>query len=384
MKESDGSPSKFDGKDSTIIAELVAMDKGESWGLPLKEDRKTKLEYILKKLRYQKYIFQQYVGQMEAEIGRFWVTWPNDKVEFHSMTALKYFSKRGGPPEGSLEEIENEIKQEFSGLYSGNNLNAIIEAAQNPCGTIMNPSAREFIRSQAKEMLEIKAKISKLEKDLNELAIQTDLIPNQLLEVLGKTAASLIMVIVGDPRNYFCEEAFLKVLGLNLVESSSGKYQGQVHLSKRGNPEIRRLLYMSTLRLIQLPEIKPWYEAKKQGRRGKNGKECCTPALIAVMRKVMIGLYHAIKNNEPFDPVRLFRVKDKHPSQGLTTSPKQSSIKATSQQKEEVIQQKEEVIQPKEEVIQEPARRTKLNWPAVATRKSTKQAEKKEQEILLE
>ena len=98
MKESDGSPSKFDGKDSTIIAELVSTGKGAYWGLPLEDDRKTKVEYILKKLQYQKSFFQEYVGHMEAELARFWATWPNEKVAFHSPLALKYISKRGGPP----------------------------------------------------------------------------------------------------------------------------------------------------------------------------------------------------------------------------------------------------------------------------------------------
>jgi hypothetical protein len=40
-------------------------------------------------------------------------------------------------------------------------------------------------------------------------------------------------------------------MGLNLVEHSSGTYQGQLPISKRGNPRVRQWLYMAVLRLVR-------------------------------------------------------------------------------------------------------------------------------------
>jgi transposase len=40
-------------------------------------------------------------------------------------------------------------------------------------------------------------------------------------------------------------------MGLNLVEHSSGTYQGQLRISKRGSPRVRQWLYMAALRLLR-------------------------------------------------------------------------------------------------------------------------------------
>ena len=55
------------------------------------------------------------------------------------------------------------------------------------------------------------------------------------------------------------------------------------------------------MRLVQKSEVHAWYEAKKSGR-DKGGKW----ALIAVMRKLALGLYAVGVSDEPFDARRLF------------------------------------------------------------------------------
>jgi len=55
------------------------------------------------------------------------------------------------------------------------------------------------------------------------------------------------------------------------------------------------------MRLVQKPDVVEWYEVKK-GQRPKGGKR----ALIAVMRKLALGLYAVGVGTEPFDARRLF------------------------------------------------------------------------------
>ena len=55
------------------------------------------------------------------------------------------------------------------------------------------------------------------------------------------------------------------------------------------------------MRLVQKPDVVEWYEIKK-GQRPKGGKR----ALIAVMRKLALGLYVVGVGEETFDARRLF------------------------------------------------------------------------------
>jgi transposase len=90
-------------------------------------------------------------------------------------------------------------------------------------------------------------------------------------------------------------------MGLNLVERSSGTYQGRLRISKRGSPRSRQWLYFAVLRLIQKSGVRPWYEAKKAHDEGDARR-----AVVAVMRKLAVALYHVGVQNEEFQPHRLF------------------------------------------------------------------------------
>jgi len=55
------------------------------------------------------------------------------------------------------------------------------------------------------------------------------------------------------------------------------------------------------LRLVQHCGVRPWYEAKKARHEGEARR-----ALVAVMRKLAVALYHVGVRNQEFQPRRLF------------------------------------------------------------------------------
>ena len=67
---------------------------------------------------------------------------------------------------------------------------------------------------------------------------------------VGVPTACVLWASLGDPRQYSSGPAYRKAMGLNLVERSSGEYQGELRISKRGQPRVRRWLYLAVLRLI--------------------------------------------------------------------------------------------------------------------------------------
>ena len=120
-------------------------------------------------------------------------------------------------------------------------------------------------------------------------------------KVVGVPTACVLWVSTGDPRKYDSAAAYRKAMGLNLVERSSGKYQGRLRISKRGSARTRQWLYFAVLRLIQTAGVRPWYEAKK-ARDEVDARR----VVVAVMRKLAMALYYVGVHNEEFKPRRLF------------------------------------------------------------------------------
>ncbi len=79
----------------------------------------------------------------------------------------------------------------------------------------------------------------------------------------SSATACVLWASTGDPRKYRAAGAYRKAMGLNLVERSSGAYQGRLRISKRGSPRTRQWLCFAALRLVQKCGVRPWYEAKK-------------------------------------------------------------------------------------------------------------------------
>ena len=114
--------------------------------------------------------------------------------------------------------------------------------------------------------------------------------------------------MVGDPRNYDSSGAFLKALGLNLKELSSGKRQGQLAITKRGPGLARKYLFYWSLRASQKPELNKWYlDFQKVGRSsGGSNEHRKMKGLIALTRKLSRSLWYAQKHEEAFDYSKVF------------------------------------------------------------------------------
>ena len=93
-------------------------------------------------------------------------------------------------------------------------------------------------------------------------------------------------------------------MGLNLKERSSGRWQGQLKITKRGSSQVRRWLYFAALRLIKRDQVQPWY-VNKQRRRPNDAVERMR-AIVGVMRKLALALYQVGVHQERFDAALLF------------------------------------------------------------------------------
>jgi transposase len=91
-------------------------------------------------------------------------------------------------------------------------------------------------------------------------------------------------------------DAFVAYLGLDVRVRDSGTLKGQRKLTKRGEGEVRRLLYNAAMAARRNPLWEPYYIALTE--RGLS----TTAALVALGRKLARVCFALLKQNVDFDP----------------------------------------------------------------------------------
>jgi transposase len=176
----------------------------------------------------------------------------------------------------------------------------LIVSAVRTAGTRQGPRDVQRLQQFAALALAARRETRKARRRLTVLAANSAILQRQAA-VVGAATACVLWVALGDPSDYPCGAAYRKAMGLNLKERSSGRYQGQLKITKRGPSIVRRWLYFAAMRRVQAAPVRAWYEAKK-ARDKDQGKG----ALMAVMRKLALALHAVGARGEPFEAWRLF------------------------------------------------------------------------------
>ncbi len=86
--------------------------------------------------------------------------------------------------------------------------------------------------------------------------------------------------------------------GLQLAEASSGKWKGQIVLSKRGRSRLRRFLYLATMSLVMNnPDFKELHANNVKVKKMKKMKSIMK--LIHKLARVLVGM---ARKNESYRP----------------------------------------------------------------------------------
>lgn len=90
-------------------------------------------------------------------------------------------------------------------------------------------------------------------------------------------------------------DAFVAFLGLDVRVRDSGRFRGRRKLTKKGDPELRRLLYNAAMAACRDAHWKPYYDALRA--RGFSG----TAALVALSRKLVRVCFALLKQGAWFE-----------------------------------------------------------------------------------
>lgn len=296
----DGVPSKHDGKDAAVVAELAALGKSWSWPFEPKTDKDAKMAYWVDWLDAQQSIQMLWIGRLEAMLARHWPELTS-LLGLTSVTLLETLGHYGGPVKLKADRRATERLARWGGpLLKQQKITAVLESARATVGVRQKAEDIQRIRQYATMALAAFRESQTAKRQLKKLAEDNAVVQRQA-KAVGVTTACVLWVAFGDPKNYHCGEAYRKAMGLNLKERSSGKHKGKLKITKRGPSIARRWLYFAAMRLSQKPYIRRWYEAKKARDQDRG-----TGALIAIVRKLVLALYSVGVYEEPFDPWRLF------------------------------------------------------------------------------
>jgi transposase len=296
----DGVPSQHDGKDAAVIAELAALGKAQPWAYEPASDWEQELTYWVESMVAQRQILATWQGRLEGLVARHWPE-ATRVLKLSSVTLLRVLAEYGDPRMLAADPAAAHRLATWGGAFlAAEKIERLLADAGSSVGVRLGDWPRRQIRDGARQALAARQAAAQAQRHLRELAVGNAVLQAQG-KVVGLPTACVLWTSTGDPRKYHAAGAYRKAMGLNLVEHSSGRYQGRLRLSKRGDARARQWLYFAALRLVQRSGVRPWYQAKRDRDPGDARR-----VVVAVMRKLALALYHVGVRGEEFDPRRLF------------------------------------------------------------------------------
>ena len=107
---------------------------------------------------------------------------------------------------------------------------------------------------------------------------------------------ALALVALYHRGEFVRTDAFIAFMGMDVRARESGQWRGRRKLTKKGDPEIRRLLVNAAMQARRSPLWEPYYLTLR--RRGLSA----TAAFVALGRKLARVCFALLKNGTEFNP----------------------------------------------------------------------------------
>ncbi|OIK17174.1 IS110 family transposase [Bacillus sp. MUM 116] len=179
----------------------------------------------------------------------------------------------------------------------------LLQLAKKSIGTRQALDAYKFHLTQLLEeydlaVLQLDRVEEQVKSALNEIPFA-----KKLLTIKGISEISLAGILgeAGDLSGFSHGNSLLRHAGLHLAEASSGKWKGQIVISKRGRSRLRRFLYLATMSLVMNnPEFQAIHAHNVKVKKIKKMKSIMK--LIGKLARVFVGI---ARRNESYCPDKL-------------------------------------------------------------------------------
>jgi transposase len=297
----DNTPQKDDRKDSRIIAQLAREDKTLHQNLPKEPYAELRgLTHLREDLLEDR---SRLRNKLHKWLDRHFPEYPKLFSNLLGATCLGLLEEYRGPDdlkEAPFKELTEKIYSLSRGKLGLKLAKKVKTQAAETIGKTIAPNAA---RARLDHLL---SRISSLLKEINQVkdAIQKQLNSLEESEYLlsipgvGWWGASVFLGEAGDPTRLPRARSVVKLAGLNLYRTQSGKSKSGLSITKRGRSLLRKAAYQMALAGVECnQEFKNFYECKIERGKAK------VSALVALSAKVLRVMYGVVKNEENYLPL---------------------------------------------------------------------------------
>jgi len=179
----------------------------------------------------------------------------------------------------------------------------LIELAKHSVGTRQALDAYKLHLEQLIEEFDLAtAQLKRVENEVTEVLKRIPF-AKKLLAIKGISEIALAGILgeSGDLSGFAHGNSLLRHAGLHLSEASSGKWKGQIVLSKRGRSRLRRFLYLATMSLVMNnPDFKELHANNVKVKKMKKMKSIMK--LIHKFARVIVGM---ARKNDSYRPEKV-------------------------------------------------------------------------------
>jgi transposase len=299
----DGRWNKHDGKDCANIADLMCQGKFLFYEYPSSELRDLRnllsLNRKLKKLeqglrlRIRNHLVAQFFPEMDqychwgANEGLALVRWCLDPAV---MAAL------------SDKQLTERLHTEGRTLAQRRRLSALKDQAGSSIGCQFGSSVEFEGQSVVKLLKEVRQAIADTQEQIEAVCLKFKEY-SCLLSIpgFGPALSAMVLGAIGDPWRFQNGAQVIKMVGLDLSASQSGKSHGPPVVSKKGKAEIRYALYQAAMVASSRDKhFVAYFTDQLRGREKEKGIK--TKKRVKLAAKMLMIAWTLMKKKERFDP----------------------------------------------------------------------------------
>jgi transposase len=305
----DGVPGQNDAKDALMLGELASQGNSRPWPYLALDEMRQQMLFWVEQAESQQQVLSVWSGRIEALLARHWPE-ATAILDGTSGTLLRVLREYGAPAALAEDAQAEATLRRWGGVWlKPEKITALIACARSSLGVPVSPLELRRIQATAQAALEARAALEASKRELAQF-VPGHAALEAMAPALGPATACVLYAKLGDPRDYHSPRAYLKAAGLNLKERSSGLYQGQLKISKRGPALVRQWLYLAAVRSLEEPNVRAWFDRKcrRDAQYAGGGRRSVgLIGLTAIMRRLLVALWTVRKKQLVFDRARLFQ-----------------------------------------------------------------------------
>ncbi|NQN83818.1 IS110 family transposase [Streptococcus suis] len=208
----------------------------------------------------------------------------------------------------SKDELSESIRQSTSKRISDKRVAYLVEkltalANQSYCAVKKTSPIMEEVRYYGRELLRLSEQRQTVLDQMVELAQP---LPEYdiLLSIPGiaETTATSIIGELGDIRRFQSANQINAFIGIDLRHYESGNFLAKEHITKRGNPYARKILFKCIHNIASASHTNPCHIADFYEKRKRQSQTTSTkPHTIASIHRLIRTMYYLITHNKLYD-----------------------------------------------------------------------------------